>query len=120
MYIFIPNTDHYANSTREDLAEACGFIPQFFVNATMELESANEEIEILADAMDSIYGYGGFSVPFEGTVSDTGVYSSPYEEDEDLQPYATLYSRGYTCYIYPYAITAIVRDNGDTKIGRFD
>lgn len=120
MFICIPNTDHYTRSTKEDLVQACGFIPQFFVNATMKLESANEDIEILAKAMDDLYQFGGFSVPFEGTVSDTGVYSSQYDEDEDLQPYVTLYSRGYTCYIYPYAITAIVRDNGDTKIGRFD
>jgi hypothetical protein len=120
MFICIPNTDHYTDSTKQELVNACGLIPQFFVVATRNLDSANEDIETLADAMDSLYNYGGFSVPFEGTVSDTGVYSSQYEEDEDLQPYATLYSRGYTCYIYPYAITAIVRDNGDTKIGRFD
>ena len=102
----------YPEITREYL----GILPEFFIHATQEGES----LEQVTQAMDEIYGYGGFQYPFGGTVADCGAYKSP--EDPDLQPYATIAFRDrFTMYCYPYAITAI-RDNdtGETKIGRFD
>ena len=107
------NTADYPDVTREHL----GLVPEFFLQA---LHYGGDTLQTVADAMDSIYGYGGFRFPFEGTVTDTGVYTAP--EDPDLTPYATVtYLDKYTLYCYPYAITAL-RDNetGETKIGRFD
>lgn len=107
------NTVDYPDVTREYL----GLIPEFFIEAT---HYGGDTLQTAADAMDSLYGYGGFRYPFSGTVTDTGVYTTP--DDPDLQPYATIsYLDRFTLYCYPYAITAI-RDNdtGETKIGRFD
>ena len=106
------NHNHYPEVTREYL----GILPEFFIQATQE----GETLEQVAEAMDSIYQFGGFQYPFGGTVAESGAYQSP--DDPDLQPYATIsYLDRFTMFCYPYAITAI-RDNdtGDTKIGRFD
>jgi len=120
MVIIRTNKDFYSDSTREQLLDACGLIPMFFVEATESIKSAGEPTSAVAESMDAIYGMGGFQYPMGGTVSEGGTYGSEYEEDEDLEPYATVYSRGYVCYIYPYAITAIRGDDGETFIGRFD
>ena len=109
------NAVDYPEVTRDHL----GILPQFFVHATQGLETTGS-LDHVADAMDEIYGFGGFRFPFSGTVTDSGIYQSP--EDPDLQPYATIsYLDRFTMYVYPYAITAI-RDNdtGETRIGRFD
>ena len=106
------NEEDYPDITRDYL----GLIPEFFIHATQEGESLDQ----VAQAMDEIYGYGGFQYPFGGTVAETGAYQSP--EDPDFQPYATVhYLYRFTMFCYPYAITAI-RDNetGEIKIGRFD
>jgi hypothetical protein len=110
------NTEDYPNVTREYL----GLIPEFFMEATHAQRWPSDTLQLVADAMDSLYGYGGFRFPFGGTVTDTGTYTTP--DDPDLTPYATItYLDKYTLYCYPYAITAL-RDNetGETKIGRFD
>lgn len=102
----------YPEITREYL----GIIPEFFIHATQEGESLLQ----ITQAMNEIYGYGGFEYAFSGVVSDSGTYQVP--EDPDLEPYATIsYLDRFTLYCYPYSITAI-RDNdtGETKIGRFD
>lgn len=104
----------YPEITREYL----GILPEFFIHATQG--SGDATLDAVADAMDEIYGYGGFQYPFGGTVADCGAYKSP--DDPDLQPYATIgYLDRFTMFCYPYSITAI-RDNdtGETKIGRFD
>jgi len=119
MVIIDTNEKFYTDSSRQQLMEACGLIPMFFVQATDGLASAAEPTEAVFYAMDDIYGYGGADT-MDGTVTDGGVYQSSYKGDEDLQPYATVYSRGYICYIYPYAITAVRGDDGETFIGRFD
>ena len=109
------NAVDYPDVTREYL----GILPQFFIHATQGLENTGT-LDQVTQAMDEIYGYGGFCYPFGGTVAETGEYKSP--EDPDLQPYATIaYQDRFTMYCYPYGITA-VRDNdtGQTKIGRFD
>jgi len=106
------NEEDYPGITRDYL----GLIPEFFIHATQEGESLDQ----VTQAMDEIYGCGGFQYPFGGTVTETGAYQSP--EDPDLQPYATVhYLYRFTMFCYPYAITAI-RDNetGEIKIGRFD
>jgi hypothetical protein len=105
----------YPEITREYL----GILPEFFIHATQAL-GEDHTLDSLTEAMDEVYGFGGFQYPFGGTVADSGAYKSP--EDPDLQPYATIaYLDRFTMYCYPYAITAI-RDNdtGETKIGRFD
>ena len=106
------NAVDYPDVTREYL----GILPEFFIHATQE----GDTLDAIAEAMDSIYGFGGFQYPFGGTVAESGAYQSP--EDPDLQPYATIsYLDRFTMFCYPYSITAI-RDNdtGETKIGRFD
>tara|TARA_E500000318_G_scaffold110213_1_gene125073 strand:- start:1101 stop:1475 length:375 start_codon:yes stop_codon:yes gene_type:complete len=107
------NTVDYPDVTREHL----GLVPEFFLQA---MQYGGDTLQTVADAMDSVYQYGGFRFPFDGTVTDTGTYTTP--DDPDLKPYATItYLDKYTLYCYPYAITAL-RDNetGETKIGRFD
>ena len=109
------NHSHYPEVTREYL----GILPEFFIHATQAL-GEDHTLDSLSEAMDEVYGYGGFQYPFGGTVADCGTYQTP--EDPDLQPYATIsYLDRFTMYCSPYAITAI-RDNdtGETKIGRFD
>ena len=109
------NPVDYPDVTREHL----GILPEFFISATQGLENTGT-LDQVADAMDEIYGFGGFCYPFSGTVTDSGTYQTP--EDPDLEPYATIsYLDRFTMYVYPYAITAI-RDNdtGETRIGRFD
>ena len=109
------NAVDYPEVTRDHL----GILPQFFVHATQGLETTGS-LDHVADAMDEIYGFGGFRFPFSGTVTDSGIYQAP--EDPDLPWMAQVaYGERFTMYVYPYAITAI-RDNdtGETRIGRFD
>ena len=109
------NAVDYPEVTREHL----GILPQFFIHATQGLGDTGS-LDHVADAMDEIYGFGGFRFPFSGTVTDSGIYKAP--EDPDLPWMAQVaYGDRFTMYVYPYAITAI-RDNdtGETKIGRFD
>ena len=56
------NHSDYPEVTREYL----GILPEFFIHATQE----GETLEQVAEAMDSIYGFGGFQYPFGGTVAD--------------------------------------------------
>ena len=106
------NQEDYPEITREYL----GLIPEFFIHATQEGESLNQ----VAQAMDEIYGYGGFQYAFAGVVSDSGTYQVP--EDPDLEPYATIsYLDRFTLYCYPYAITAIRYNNtGEPYYRRHD
>ena len=109
------NTVAYPEVTREHL----GIIPEFFIHATQGLENTGT-LDAVADAMDEIYGYGGFHYPFSGEIDPQGVYRAP--EDPPLDYLATVsYLDRFTMFCYPYAITAI-RDNdtGETRIGRFD
>lgn len=109
------NAVDYPDVTRDYL----GILPQFFIHATQGLGTTGT-LDHVADAMDEIYGFGGFQYPFGGTVADCGTYKAP--EDPDLSWMAKVsYLDRFTMYIYPYSIVAI-RDNdtGTTKIGRFD
>lgn len=124
MFIVSANTTHYESATPESLVNACGLIPMFFRDASNSLKGPEGHPEAplsaLADAMDAIYQFGGFSYPMDGKVDDNGVYVSPYDGDEPLHPYVTLYNRGFICHIYPYAIVAIEGTDGETKIARMD
>jgi hypothetical protein len=106
------NFKTYPEATREYL----GLLPEFFIHATQEGDTLYQ----VAEAMDSIYQFGGFQYPFGGTVAESGEYQSP--EDPDLEPYASItYRNRFTMYCYPYSITAIRdEETGETKIGRFD
>ena len=101
----------------EGLAYA-GLVPSFFEEAVFTAKG----IDDVADVMDSIYGFGGFKYPFEGEIDSYGVWHSPHEEDEPLDPLLSIqYNYGdITMYFYPYAITALVDSEGNQKIGRFD
>jgi hypothetical protein len=82
--------------------------------------SSDKALKHVAESMDNLYGWGGFSqYPFSGTITESGHYTT--EEDPDLMPMATLYSRGFICYIYPYSIVGIKDpDTGEAFIARFD
>jgi len=96
------NAVDYPEVTREYL----GILPQFFIHATQAL-GEDHTLDSLAEAMDEVYGYGGFCYPFSGTVTESGVYKAP--EDPDLPWMAKVsYLDRFTMFCYPYAITAIV------------
>jgi hypothetical protein len=113
------------NAQPQQLKEACGIIPDFFVAACVNAEKLT--LENVAAGMDSAYQFGGFAYPLNGTISDDGVYSSPYDDDADLAPYARYIFEdsdlggALELFVYPYAITALRdRETRETKIGRFD
>ncbi len=108
------NTTNYPEVDREYL----GLIPKFFVHATQGADDAT--LDAVADAMDEIYGYGGFRFPFSGTVDSEGIYRAP--EDPPLEPYVSIgYLDRFTLYQYPYGILALRdKETLETKIGRFD
>ena len=110
------NTETYPKLNQEWL----GLIPEFFIHATQGLEGPAESLEQVADAMDTVYGYGGFSFSFSGTVDHEGIYRAP--EDPALEPYVAIqYLDKFTLYQYPYSIVALRdTDTGETKVGRFD
>jgi hypothetical protein len=152
MYVEVNPTNQieYQQFGDSRLIDACGLIPRFFYQAIdnikqqnkltenypkvleelgLEAETKNRpklelNIQTLADEMDEIYMYGGFKFAFEGTIDEDGVYASPYEEDEDLYPYARFYhpDNSLELFVYKYGIIGI-RDSKNTKnfkIARFD
>jgi len=113
------------NAQPQQLKDACGIIPDFFVAACVNAEKLT--LENVAAGMDSAYQFGGFGYELNGTISDDGIYSSPYDDDSDLAPYAryifedTDLGGALELFVYPYAITALRdRETRETKIGRFD
>ena len=152
MYVEVNPTNQieYQQFGDSRLIDACGLIPRFFYQAIdnikqqnkltenypkvleelgLEAETKNRpklelNIQTLADEMDEIYMYGGFKFAFEGTIDEDGVYASPYEEDEDLYPYARFYhpDNSLELFVDKYGIIGI-RDSKNTKnfkIARFD
>jgi len=107
------------------IREACGIIPDFFLIAVLEgMDTASRlNVENVSERMDAAYRFGGFSYPFEGTVSPQGVYHSPFEEegDEPLPPLARFAYNDLELFVYRYAIAALRdRSTGEAKVGRFD
>jgi len=86
-----------------------------------ELAGTNELIQVIADAMDKTYGYGGFAhYPFNGIVTLAGNYNSQ-DGDESLPPLVTAVYENVTMRVYEYAIVSLVdTTNGHQKIARFD
>lgn len=121
-----PTGDAELAAVPEDrIREACGIIPDFFLIAVLEgMDTASRPtLENVSERMDSAYGFGGFSYPFEGAVSPQGVYHSPFEKDGDepLPPLARFAYNNLELFIYQHAITALRdRNTGELKVGRFD
>jgi hypothetical protein len=99
--------------------ESLGLIPHFFERA---LYIEGQPIQSVADKMDTLYHYGGFVYPFEGTIDSNGRYISynDFGEDEPLDPIARIDKLGFTLWVYPYAIVGLMDDKGNQKIARFD
>lgn len=109
----------------QQLKNACGIIPDFFVDACVNAEKLT--LENVAKGMDQAYQFGGFGYELNGTISDSGIYSSAYDDDSDLPPYARYIFEdsdlggALELFVYPYAITALRdRETREVKIGRFD
>lgn len=86
-----------------------------------ELAGTTELIQVIADAMDETYGYGGFSKhSFNGVISLAGVYNSQ-DGDEPLTPMITAVYENVTMRVYDYSIVSLVDTiHGTQKISRFD
>lgn len=113
--------DNLSNTPYAHLAEACGIIPDFFCEACIRVEKLS--LDAIAAGMDNLYQFGGFSYPLDGTVDESGIYKSKYDDAPALPPLGRFIFDGsqFECYVYEYGITAI-RDTvtGQTKIARFD
>jgi hypothetical protein len=113
------------------IIEAAGIIPDIFTEACVALEEGPAvALDDLAGAIDAVYGFGGFAVPFEGTITERGVYVSSFDDDPDLPPFVRLiYSNpvGIVCpsldrfelFVYLYGICALRdRDSRECRIAR--
>lgn len=114
-----PNEYHIRKgASPKRLREACGLIPEFYLEAAMR---GNETAQELYDAMTSIYGFGSYEEAFRGgSVDSDGVYQSQFEEDPPMVPLLKLGGEGYaTLYIYQHAMLALV-DDEKTIVTRMD
>ena len=112
-----------------EVREACGLIPEFFARSVAE---GADTLDKVCASMAKYYGFGnswdffgfGNSWDFGGSITSEGVYVSPYEDDDDLEPLGHWTSNTgglFDLFLYPYGICA-VRDprTGETKITRMD
>lgn len=113
------------NAQPQQLKDACGIIPDFFVSACVNADPLT--LENVAAGMDAAYQFGGFAYALKGVINDEGIYSSTYDDDPNLSPYAryifedTDLGGALELFVYPYAITALRdRETREFKIGRFD
>ena len=119
------NDEQIGAATPEQLAEACGIIPDFFCKACIESGTYGADpltLDSIAAGMDDEYQCGAFRhYPLSGTVDEKGIYKSKYDDDPALPPLARFIFEGFECFVYEYGITAI-RDLATraTKIARFD
>ena len=97
--------------------EALGLIPHFFERA---LYIEGQSIQSVADKIDTLYHYGGFVYPFEGTIVDNKGRYLADNNDDPLDPIARIDKLGFTLWVYPYAIVGLMDDKGNQKIARFD
>jgi hypothetical protein len=103
-----------------EMREACGLIPEFFARSVAERADTLEKV---CASMTYYYGFGN-TWDFGGSITPEGVYVSPYDDDEDLEPLGHWTSNTgglFDLFVYPYGICA-VRDprTGETKITRMD
>jgi|SaaInlStandDraft_1057018.scaffolds.fasta_scaffold100318_3 hypothetical protein len=131
----IPKHDHdhvglYYNSDKglQYCGDCSGLLLPWFVEITEiigenepELAGTHELIQVIADAMDSTYGYGGFAqYPFSGIITLAGYYNSQ-DDDPPMEPLISATYENVTMCIYDYSIIALVDNtNGHQKIARFD
>tara|TARA_R110000737_G_scaffold124854_1_gene157273 strand:- start:89 stop:526 length:438 start_codon:yes stop_codon:yes gene_type:complete len=116
-----PNT---GNQTLEYLGEACGIIPDFFLNACLKSEDEGGiTLQAICDNMDNYYQMGGFGqYPWKGTLDHRGTYQSEYEDDNPMPPLARFgfQDKAY-CYVYDYGVVSVrLGLEGEYKIARFD
>ena len=126
---------HVVPHTPAQIREEAGIIPDIYTEACLSMRRdyisapiRGDAVDELARRMDDVYGYGGFGYPFGGTITDRGVYVSPYEEDPDLYPLVRLLFKHlpqsvgqFELYIYPHAICVLRdRDSREFKAARFD
>tara|TARA_R100000654_G_scaffold292_1_gene1083 strand:+ start:2231 stop:2644 length:414 start_codon:yes stop_codon:yes gene_type:complete len=114
----------YPFAVEESFKESCGLVPDYFERAISVCEVVN--IEEVALIMDDLYGYGGFAAyPLKGELKANGIYSSEFEDGDDLPAYVALTSVDparcdVECFIYPYGIVGLRDSSGKTKVARFD
>ena len=120
------------------IIEAAGIIPDIFTEACGSMVDAHRypestaalvrpvSLDELAKAVDDAYGFGGFAVPFEGTITERGVYVSSFDDDPDLPPFVRLIYTGFPTalsrfelFVYLYGICALRdRDSRECRIAR--
>jgi hypothetical protein len=112
---------HYGgvDETEEFCKEWSGYIPHIFAESiALANEHGEVTLDTVAQAMNDIYGMGGFMYPMGGDVDPvTGVYS--YPGDADLFPLVDIRSNGLRVLVYPYGIVALT-DGDRVKTARFD
>jgi len=121
-----PTKDQDTGRNRpEDLVEACGIIPDFFLEAC-HFASEDENgltLDGVCAGMDNAYQFGGFgSYPWKGTLDHNGIYQADNDEDAPLAPLARFGFQGNVfCYVYDYGVAAVrIGLDGPYKIARFD
>ena len=115
------NTGHYGgvDETLATCIDWTGIIPLHFANAlTLADERGEVTLDTVAQAMNDVYGMGGFMYPMGGDIDPvTGVYSYPGEAD--LFPLVDIRSNDLRVLVYPYGIVALT-DGDRVKTARFD
>lgn len=115
------STGHYGgvDECEEHCKEWSGYIPHIFAEAVMLSDERGEvTLDTVAQAMNDVYGCGGFMYPMGGDVDPvTGVYS--YPGDDDLFPLVDIRSHHLRVLVYPYGIVALT-DGDRVKTARFD
>lgn len=114
-------TGHYGgiDECHDHCTEWAGYIPLHFANAlTLADERGDVTLDTVAQAMNDVYGFGGFMYPMGGNVDPvTGVYS--YVGDPDQFPLVDIRADELRVLVYPYGIVALT-DGDRTKVARFD
>jgi len=108
-----------------DLIEACGIIPDFFLEACHFAKDSETGLTLdnVCAGMDNAYQFGGFgSYPWKGTLDHNGTYQADNDEDAPLAPLARFGFEGRVfCYVYDYGVAAVrIGLDGPYKIARFD
>lgn len=108
----------YTDWSKDDLYEACGLIPYFFLDGLLDSEIDREK---MLEHMEKSYGFP-VTKWTNATLDVDGVYQSEFEEDPPLRPYCKFVASRegqppLTLYVYPYGILAL-RQDGDHVVTR--
>ncbi len=112
----------------EDLVEACGIIPDFFLEACHFAKDSETGLTLdnVCAGMDNAYQFGGFgSYPWTGSLDHNGTYHADNTDMSDDAPLAPLARFGFEgrvfCYVYDYGVAAVrIGLDGPYKVARFD